>query len=338
MAEDERTLRDEEKLIEGDEEKFRRYLLGLSPPEESAEVERAILVEDVGPTLNVIEDELVEDYVTGELSKSDRSHFEERLLFSQDTVEKIRVSAMLLGRPDVVENVEQRLGRRRQVIPAHTLQETQVLGRAQARHGNEMAVPSSTEVPVTFPAVTAKWAARRWFAVGAAAIVIAGAVSIVSFKYFFRNMASLPQSDTPLSSPVPPRRSPVPSVTSASVAFTSVEPGWLDTSRDALPTMYEVAPVHPRAEHGILLTLNGSNFVDGAIVECNRQLVHTEFVDSSKIHAYISLASLGRSGTAEILVVNPSPGGFGASAPLKITITAPGKTRLQPPKAPPTQR
>jgi hypothetical protein len=130
MAEDEPILRDEEKLIGEDEEKLRRYLLGLSPPKESGEVERAILVGDVGATLNVIEDELVEDYVTGELSESDRSHFEERLRLGQETIEKIRVSAMLLGRPDVIDRLSQ---------TARNLQQRQMTVEADSTLGKDPA-------------------------------------------------------------------------------------------------------------------------------------------------------------------------------------------------------
>jgi hypothetical protein len=97
-----------------DEAKFRRYLLGLCPLKESDEVERAILIEGANPILNVIEDELVEDYVTGELSDSDRSRFESRFLFSQQRLEKIRLSAMLLGRPDVAATLSERVTSLRQ--------------------------------------------------------------------------------------------------------------------------------------------------------------------------------------------------------------------------------
>ena len=118
MAEDER-LRGEQRPIEDEpppyEEKFRRYLLGLCHPEESADVERGIFEEE-HPILDVIEDELVEDYITGELSESERSHFEERFLFSQKRVEKIRLSAMLLGRPDVAESLQRRVQNLRQKL------------------------------------------------------------------------------------------------------------------------------------------------------------------------------------------------------------------------------
>jgi RNA polymerase sigma-70 factor (ECF subfamily) len=111
MAEDERLRRERTPIDDGQppyEEKVRRYLLGLSPPTEAAEIERGIFEEE-HPILEVIEDELVEDYVTGELSESDRSHFEGRFLLNKERVEKIRFSAMLLGRPDVVESLSRRV-------------------------------------------------------------------------------------------------------------------------------------------------------------------------------------------------------------------------------------
>jgi len=118
MADDGR-LRDEQRPIEEEspsyEEKFRRYLLGLCGPEESGEVERGIFEEE-HPMLDVIEDELVEDYVTGELSESDRSHFEERFLFSQERVEKTRLSAMLLGRLDFAESLGRKAENLRQKL------------------------------------------------------------------------------------------------------------------------------------------------------------------------------------------------------------------------------
>jgi hypothetical protein len=111
MAEDERS-QDQGRLIDDgrvhEEERLRRYLLGLCTPKESAEVERVILAE-FHPILDIIEDELIEDYVTGELSESDRTHFEERFLLSQERIEKIRLSAVLLGRPDVVESLSGRV-------------------------------------------------------------------------------------------------------------------------------------------------------------------------------------------------------------------------------------
>jgi RNA polymerase sigma-70 factor (ECF subfamily) len=79
-----------------DDAKLRRYLLGTCDPEESGEIDLAIIDGGAPPILEVIEDELIEDYIAGELDESDRYHFEQRLLPSPKIVEKIKISALLL--------------------------------------------------------------------------------------------------------------------------------------------------------------------------------------------------------------------------------------------------
>jgi hypothetical protein len=92
---------------------LRRYLLGGYPPGSDA-IDYAILAEGTSPMLDVIEDELIEEYVTGEMSDADRILFEDRFLSSKQRLEKIRLSAMLLGRPDVAEGLRQRVASLRQ--------------------------------------------------------------------------------------------------------------------------------------------------------------------------------------------------------------------------------
>jgi hypothetical protein len=92
---------------------LRRYLLGGYPPGSDA-IDHAILAEGASPMLDVIEDELIEEYVTGEMSDADRSLFENRFLSSKQRLEKIRLSAMLLGRPDVAEHLHRRVASVRQ--------------------------------------------------------------------------------------------------------------------------------------------------------------------------------------------------------------------------------
>jgi hypothetical protein len=92
---------------------LRRYLLGGYPPGSDA-IDRAILAEGASPMLDVIEDELIEEYVTGEMSDADRSLFEDRFLSSKQRLEKIRLSALLLGRPDVAEGLIRRAASVRQ--------------------------------------------------------------------------------------------------------------------------------------------------------------------------------------------------------------------------------
>ena len=96
---------------------LRRYLLGGNPPGSDA-IDYAILAEGTSPMLDVIEDELIEEYVTGEMSDADQNLFEDRFLSNKQRLEKIRLSAMLLGRPEVVEGLRHKVACLRQTKPA----------------------------------------------------------------------------------------------------------------------------------------------------------------------------------------------------------------------------
>src|SRR5258708_33552829 len=88
------------------EEKLRRYLLGQCPANESAEIERAAFQDSsVSDALSVLEDELTDDYVCDQLSDFDRSCFELKFLTSNERREKLRLSALLLNRTEVLRRV-----------------------------------------------------------------------------------------------------------------------------------------------------------------------------------------------------------------------------------------
>lgn len=98
-----------------DEEKLRRYLLGQCSPQESDEIEEAIVVEDdLADLVAVLESELAEDYVTGEMTEADRVCFERQVLNNEERLRKVRLSAMLLDRLDILENLRLEKIRRRQ--------------------------------------------------------------------------------------------------------------------------------------------------------------------------------------------------------------------------------
>ena len=98
-----------ERPIEISEGALRRYLLGAYPPGFAEGIDRKILAEGAGPILNVIEDELIEEYVTGDMSDADRLLFEGRFLFNDERLEKIRLCSMLLGRPDFAQGLTERV-------------------------------------------------------------------------------------------------------------------------------------------------------------------------------------------------------------------------------------
>jgi len=57
------------------------------------------------------------------------------------------------------------------------------------------------------------------------------------------------------------------------------------------------------------LTVNGTGFVSGAVVDWNGSLLATQFVSRSQLTATVPAAYVASAGTASVTVVNPSPGG-----------------------------
>src|SRR5262249_14785196 len=71
-----------------------------------------------------------------------------------------------------------------------------------------------------------------------------------------------------------------------------------------------------------ILTVNGTGFVSGAVVQWNGSARTTTFVNASQLIAAITSADISSAGTALITVVNPAPGG-GASNAALFAISAP---------------
>ncbi|HEY4211982.1 MAG TPA: hypothetical protein VGM84_10915 [Steroidobacteraceae bacterium] len=71
----------------------------------------------------------------------------------------------------------------------------------------------------------------------------------------------------------------------------------------------------------LTLTVTGSNFVNGSVVQWNGANRSTSFSTSSTLTAAIPAADLAFAGTAQVVVVNPAPGG-GTSASLAFTVNA----------------
>jgi len=82
------------------------------------------------------------------------------------------------------------------------------------------------------------------------------------------------------------------------------------------------------------LTINGSNFVPGSVVQINGSSRSTAFFSASRLFAQISAADVANVGSATITVVNPAPGG-GTSNALTLSISSvsnpvPSITELSP--------
>jgi len=71
-----------------------------------------------------------------------------------------------------------------------------------------------------------------------------------------------------------------------------------------------------------MLTVNGANFVPGAVVNWNGNALATTFVNHDRLAATVPDSEIAASGTALVTVANPAPGG-GASNAVPFTITSP---------------
>jgi hypothetical protein len=83
------------------------------------------------------------------------------------------------------------------------------------------------------------------------------------------------------------------------------------------------------------LTVNGTGFLSGSVIEWNQTPLTTTFISSKQLTATIPASDLAVSGTAQVAVFNPAPGG-GSSAAAVFTIhvppsnPVPGLTTLSP--------
>jgi len=90
-----------------------------------------------------------------------------------------------------------------------------------------------------------------------------------------------------------------------------------------VPTLSSLSPHKRVAGSGrITLTLTGTNFLAGSVVQWNGSARPTVFVSGTELRAKISAADLAFPGTAAVAVFNPPPAG-GLSNPLVFTIFSP---------------
>ncbi len=95
------------------------------------------------------------------------------------------------------------------------------------------------------------------------------------------------------------------------------------TIKNPVPGVTSLSPSSAVAGSGaFILTVNGSNFVQGAVVQWNGSNRTTTFVNAAQVTASVAAADIAAAGTATVKVKNPAPGG-GASTSLKFTINNP---------------
>lgn len=92
------------------------------------------------------------------------------------------------------------------------------------------------------------------------------------------------------------------------------------TPRNPIPRLDAMSPINaPAGSRPLTLTVIGSSFISGSVVQWNGASRTTTYVSSTRLTAQISPGDLANAGTAIVTVFNPSPGG-GTSGNLTFTI------------------
>jgi PKD repeat protein len=113
---------------------------------------------------------------------------------------------------------------------------------------------------------------------------------------------------------------------SLSVAVFNPAPGGGLTSpvqlpiNNPLPAIVGISPsISTAGTAAFTLTVNGTNFISGSVVRFNNSDRVTTFVSATQLQAQITAADIAATGTANISVFNPAPGG-GTSSPTTLAI------------------
>lgn len=95
------------------------------------------------------------------------------------------------------------------------------------------------------------------------------------------------------------------------------------------PRLSSLSPASATASPGgLTLTVNGANFVPGAVVRWNNALnLPTTFINSGQLEVGVGVGLISNPGTRPVSVINPTPGG-GTSNSLNFTITAPSQNPI----------
>src|SRR6266700_4070512 len=105
--------------------------------------------------------------------------------------------------------------------------------------------------------------------------------------------------------------------TSGNAGFT------INAPNNPTPSITSLSPVSATAgTAAFTLTVNGSGFINGSVVNWNGSSRTTTYVSGGQLQASISAADIAAAGTAQVTVFNPAPGG-GTSGNAGFTINAP---------------
>src|SRR5438876_5029593 len=86
-------------------------------------------------------------------------------------------------------------------------------------------------------------------------------------------------------------------------------------NNNPVPTVTSLSPTSTTAGGGAFtLTVNGTNFVSGSVVQWNSSARTTTFVSATQLRATITAADIATAGTASVRVFTPAPGGGNSNA------------------------
>ena len=99
--------------------------------------------------------------------------------------------------------------------------------------------------------------------------------------------------------------------TSTSFTFSVISP---------VPTLSSISPNQAAAgSAAVTMTVNGTNFVKGAVVSFGGTALVTTFVSATQLTATVPASLLTKAGAFDVVVTNPAPGG-GDTSPLTFTV------------------
>src|SRR5207247_198207 len=100
-----------------------------------------------------------------------------------------------------------------------------------------------------------------------------------------------------------------------SVAYSDIYIAELNVTNQPVPTVTSLSPTSTNAGGvAFTLTVNGTNFVSGSVVQWNSSARTTTFVSATQLRATITAADIATAGTASVRVFTPAPGGGNSNA------------------------
>jgi hypothetical protein len=107
----------------------------------------------------------------------------------------------------------------------------------------------------------------------------------------------------------------------ASITVTNTTPGGGTSGAtsfaigNAVPTITSVSPVNATVGGATFtLTVNGTGYVSGAVINWNGSALATSFVSATQLTAQVPASDISSSGSAMVTVTNPAPGGGTSTA------------------------